>query len=175
MKLILTYVCFFLLTGISNGQSVNAPSRNITSLNGEWKVMADPTGSGDWKQVWLEKQPQRKTDFFEYSFEGAPVLKVPGDFNSQMCELTFYEGTVWYQKAFNYTIPKDKRLLLCFGSVNYLADVYLNGEKIGSHEGGFTPFQFEITGKIKPGKNSLIVRVINQRLKMDCRVWVMTG
>ncbi len=46
-----------------------------------------------------------------------------------------------------------------------MADVYLNGEKTGSHEGGFTPFQFEITGKVKPGKNTVIVRVNNQRLK----------
>ncbi|MGS2765033.1 glycoside hydrolase family 2 protein [Sinomicrobium sp. M5D2P9] len=143
---------------------VNVQSRNRTSLNGEWKAIIDPAGSGEYLQVWLEKKPQKKTDFFEYSFEGAPVLKVPGDFNSQLCELTYYEGTVWYKKQFTPSLRAGKRLFIHFGAVNYLADVYLNGEKIGSHEGGFTPFQFEITDKAREGENSLVVKVDNRRL-----------
>ncbi len=142
---------------------INVQSRDRTSLNGEWKVMIDPAGSGEYLRVWQEKKPQKKTDFFEYSFEGAEVLEVPGDFNSQLPELTYYEGIVWYRKKFNYTVKTGKRLFLHFGAVNYLADVYLNGEKIGSHEGGFTPFQFEITDKVKGGKNSLIIKVNNKR------------
>ncbi|OQP60551.1 glycoside hydrolase family 2 [Niastella vici] len=144
---------------------INVQSRNVTSLNGDWSVIIDPAGSGQWQQVWLEKQPQKKTDFFEYSFQGAPVLKVPGDFNSQLCELTWYEGTVWYKKEFNYRAQKGRRLFLHFGAVNYWADVYVNGEKAGSHEGGFTPFQFEITGKVKDGPNALVVKVNNGRYK----------
>jgi beta-glucuronidase len=49
--------------------------------------------------------------------------------------------------------------------VNYVADVYLNGRKIGSHEGGFTPFQFELTDSVKDGRNTIIVKVNNQRVK----------
>ena len=143
---------------------VNVESRNLTSLNGNWQVILDPTGAGDYKQVWLEKKPQKKTDFIEYSFEGGPELKVPGDFNSQMSELTYLEGTVWYKKQFNYSLNGGKRLFLHFGAVNYLADVYLNGEKIGSHEGGYTPFQFEITEKVKNGGNTIIVKANNNRL-----------
>lgn len=143
----------------------NVIHAQTTSLNGEWKVLIDPTGIGDWRQVWLEDKPQKKTDFFEYSFNGAPILKVPADFNSQRCELTYYEGTVWYQKQFKYRIRNGKRLFLHFGAVNYLADVYLNGSKLGSHEGGFTPFQFEITGKVKAGANALVVKVNNTRHK----------
>lgn len=143
---------------------VNVQSRNLTSLNGDWNVIIDPTGVGDWKQVWQEKKPQKKTDFVEYSFDGGSVLKVPGDFNSQMCELTYYEGTVWYKKAFNYKVSEGKRVFLYFGAVNYLADVYLNAKKIGSHEGGFTPFQFEITDNINDGNNTVIVKADNHRL-----------
>jgi len=142
---------------------INVQSRNLISLNGDWQVILDPTGSGDYKQVWQEKKPQKKTDFVEYSFEGGPFLKVPGDFNSQMCELTWFEGTVWYKKQFDYTKRDGKRLFLHFGAVNYMADVYLNGEKIGSHEGGYTPFQFEITGKVKSGENTIIVKANNNR------------
>jgi beta-glucuronidase len=143
----------------------NFQSKKTTSLNGLWNVIVDPTEVGDWRQVWLEDKPQKKTDFFEYSFDGGPVLKVPGDFNSQMCELTYFEGTVWYKKQINYTLQKGKRLFLHFGAVNYIAEVFLNGSKIGSHEGGFTPFQFEITGKIKEGTNAIVVKVNNVRRK----------
>ena len=144
---------------------INVSGRKCTSLNGLWKAIIDPTGVGNWRQVWLEKKPEKKTDFFEYSFEGGALLKVPGDFNSQMPELTYIEGTVWYKKTFKYNIQKSKRLFIHFGAVNYLSSVYLNGKLLGKHEGGFTPFQFEITNEVKAGENTIIVMVNNQRLK----------
>jgi beta-glucuronidase len=154
------------LSNISTAQRamVNPASRQATSLNGEWNVIIDPTDNGEWRRVWLEEKPRKKTDFFEYSFDQGPVLKVPGDFNSQRCELTFYEGTVWYRKQFFYAPDSTKRLFVHFGAVNYLADVYLNGKKIGSHKGGFTPFQFEISSIVKEGTNTLIVKANNKRL-----------
>jgi beta-glucuronidase len=166
IKIFFLIVLFLmLLVDVVSAQSamINPQSRNVTSLNGEWNALPDPVNAGEWKQVWLEKKPQKKTDFFEYSFDGAPLLQVPGDFNSQMPELTYFEGTVWYKRAFNYELKNDKRLFLYFGAVNYLSDVYLNGAKIGSHEGGFTSFQFEITKLVKTGANSLIVKVNNSR------------
>ena len=164
---VLIFLFVFLLTGILNAQTamISAGARTLRNLNGEWNVIIDPTGIGEWRQVWLEHKPQKKTDFFEYSFEGGPALKVPGDFNSQMPELTYFEGTVWYRKQFNHTIKKEKRQFLHFGAVNYTADIFLNGHKAGSHEGGFTPFQFEITGKVKEGLNTIVVKVNNIRLK----------
>ncbi|MGE5944355.1 MAG: beta-glucuronidase, partial [Flavobacteriales bacterium] len=103
---------------------INVQSRNLTSLNGEWQVILDPSGAGDWKQVWQERKPQKKTDFIEYSFDGGPMLDVPGDFNSQLSELTYLEGIVWYKKVFNHKSDEGKRLFLHFGAVNYLADIY---------------------------------------------------
>ena len=144
---------------------INVSARHCTNLNGKWQVIIDPAGAGDWRQVWKEKKPEKKTDFFEYSFEGGPVFNVHGDFNSQMTELKYFEGTVWYKKSFDYNPDKNKRLFLHFGAVNYLADVYLNGNLLGKHEGGFTPFQIEITNSVHNGGNSIVVRVNNQRLK----------
>jgi len=143
----------------------NVAARHTTSLNGKWQAIIDPTDVGTWRQVWKEPFAQKKTDFFEYSFEGGPMLNVPGDFNTQMPELTYLEGTVWYKNAFQSTKNTGKRLFLHFGAVNYMATVYLNGNKIGSHEGGFTPFQIEITDLLKEGDNALVVKVNNQRLK----------
>lgn len=164
--LVLFFSVLILFTANATAQTamINVQARNATSLNGKWQVILDPAGGGDYRQVWQEKKTQKKTDFVEYSFEGGPELKVPGDFNSQMCELTYFEGTVWYKKQFNYTVKPGKRLFLYFGGVNYFADVYLNGEKIGSHEGGYTPFQFEITEKVKNGDNTIIVKANNNRL-----------
>lgn len=161
--MIFLFIVFLVQNSSGQTAMINTQSRDCKSLNGKWNAIIDPTGIGEWRQVWLEKEAEKKTDFFEYSFKGGPVLKVPGDFNSQMCELTYFEGTVWYQKEFNYLLQKRKRLFLHFGAVNYLADVYLNGEKIGSHEGGFTPFQFEITDKIKESTNSIVVMANNNR------------
>lgn len=145
----------------------NIPARKQTSLNGKWQVIIDPydVGIKSWKTLYKDKKPEGKDDFYEYSFDGGPVFDVPGDFNSQLPELKNYESTIWYKKTFVARKQAGKRLFLYFDAINYQADVYLNAEKLGSHEGGFTPFQFEITGKVKNGENSLIVCVNNERQK----------
>src|SRR5947199_3916880 len=114
---------------------INVGSRRTMSLDGEWQVIIDPAGAGDYRRIWEERKPVKKTDFVEYGFTDASRLRVPGDFNTQLPELTYTEGTVWYKKAFTYSGKPAKRLFLYFGAVNYLADVYLNGRKLGSHEG----------------------------------------
>lgn len=160
------FILFVLLrlTGQAAAQTamVNPVARSKQSLNGTWQVIIDPNNTGEWLKVWQERKPEKKTDFFEYGFDNGPVLRVPGDFNSQRPELTYFEGTVWYKRTFNHT-PTDKRLFLYFEGANYLADVYLNGVKLGSHEGGFTPFQFDITSQVKAGENALVVKTNNQR------------
>ncbi|MEO6230605.1 MAG: glycoside hydrolase family 2 TIM barrel-domain containing protein [Ferruginibacter sp.] len=163
---ILIYNLFFSGNLWSQTSMINIPGRHTISLNGEWKVIIDQNdvGISDWTAIWKDKVPKSTADFVEYSFENGPVLKVPGDFNSQLPELNLYESTVWYKKSFDYH-KSDKRLFIHFGAVNYMCDVVLNGEKIGHHEGGFTPFQFEITGKVKEGTNAVLVRANSQRLK----------
>ncbi len=145
---------------------INVQGRNTTSLNGLWEVIIDPfdMGKGEWRALYKERQPQSKTDFVEYGFNGGPRLQVPGDVNSQMTELSYYEGTVWYRKKFDY-VPSDQRLYVHFGAINYRSSVYLNGELLGEHEGGFTPFQIELTDKVKTGTNSLLVRANNERIE----------
>ena len=67
---------------------------------------------------------------------------------------------LWYQRDF--AVPaawKNKRVLLNFGAVDWKADVWINGIKIGSHQGGYTAFSFEITPFLKSEKQQLTVRV----------------
>jgi beta-glucuronidase len=148
----------------------NLPGRQRRSLNGKWQALVDgyADGIGDWKAVWKDRTATGKTQFFEYGFDDSVTLDVPGDFNTQRAELAWLEGSVWYRKAFEYDAAESRegrRLFVHFGAANYRADVFLNGEKIGRHEGGFTPFQFELTERVKPGENRLLVHVNNERRK----------
>jgi beta-glucuronidase len=151
------------VNGQTSSAMINIYGRRSQLLNGDWRVIIDPIGVGEWRQVWKERQPKNKTEFVEYSFKDGPILHVPGDFNTQMPALAYLEATVWYQRNFTYQKKSGKRLFLHFGAVNYLSEVYLNGERLGMHEGGFTPFQFELTPLVKDGENSLVVKVNNQR------------
>src|SRR5581483_11000431 len=79
-------------------------------------------------------------------------------------DLFYYEGTIWYRTKFAAPARKGgEHAFVAFGAANYRADVYLNGHKLGTHIGGFTPFSFEVTSLLQPGGNSLIVRVDNKR------------
>jgi beta-glucuronidase len=152
------------------------------SLNGEWKIIIDPyeTGFYDYRreQRDLNANPSRAETFYldvkptdpgervEYDFDTSPSLNVPGDWNTQRPELLYYEGSVWYRRKFDFAgLDDDQRVFVRFGAVNYRADVYLNGQKLGTHIGGFTPFTFEVTRLLKKGANSLIVKVDNNRSK----------
>lgn len=139
----------------------NVMERNCLSLNGEWDVMVDPSMLGEKKKWWKIRTPKNNHDFLELKYEGNYRLKVPGDWNHQYPEFFYYRGNMWYKRDFTYKVESGRRLFLHFGAVSQHCSVYLNGEPIGKHEGGYTPFQIEVTGKIKNGKNYLIVRVDN--------------
>jgi beta-glucuronidase len=164
---------------VAQGLLINTINRNITSLNGNWNYIVDPYENGYYtfhSEVYDEKNPTSTSAFYnnyhaknnselvEYDFDKSPTLAVPGDWNTQKENLFYYEGTVWYKKSFDYQLKENKRLFVYFGAINYKADVYLNGIKLGTHEGGFTPFDFEITSVVKQNDNYLVVKVDNKRL-----------
>jgi len=140
----------------------NIPARSTTSLNGAWHVIVDPFENGK-ERFSRDAKPKDKSDLVEYSFDLSPVLNVPGDWNTQRDALMFYEGPVWYRTEFSYHKREGTRVFVYFGAANYRTAVYLNGEKLGEHEGGFTPFNFEVTSSMREGGNFLIVQVNNTR------------
>jgi beta-glucuronidase len=157
---------------------LNVFARPGVDLNGSWHVIVDPyeTGYYDYRRepydaaakptggYFLDRKPADKSELIEYDFDRSPALKVPGDWNSQNERLFYYEGSVWYRRRFDCAPGSaDRRLFLYFGAANYQADVYLNGKKLGRHIGGFTPFEFEVTGLVRESDNSLVVRVDNAR------------
>ena len=153
------------------GLIANPDGRKTTNLDGQWQTIVDPYESGfyDYRYqpsangYFRNAKPKTKSDLIEYDFDRSATLKVPGDWNTQSDQLFFYEGTVWYKKSFDYQRRADRRVFVYFGAANYQADVYLNGEKVGQHEGGFTPFNFEITKLVRDTANFLVVKVDNKR------------
>lgn len=171
------------LASTNPGLIQNAYNRENKSLNGEWHSIIDQYGSGYYHNMshqpfheidekpWLfyqglfhDKMPEGKSDLVEYDFDRSPTLLVPGDWNSQRDELRYFDGSIWYKKTFHF-LPGGKRHFLYFGAANHEANVFLNGQFVGTHVGGFTPFNFEVTNKLKEGNNSLIVRVDNRKGK----------
>lgn len=158
---------FILFAGnmVAQNLMTNVYGRDIRSLNGKWNAIIDLYDQGRGMKVYRNQSPKGATDFYEYSFKGGLRLNVPGDWNSQMPELKYYEGTVWYARHFDAKRLVDKRQFLYFGAVSYRCRVYLNGTEIGSHEGGFTPFQIEVTDLLNEGDNFIVVEVNNRRTK----------
>ena len=153
------------------GLIANTDGRKTVSLDGQWQAIVDPYESGFYNYryqpsdngYFKNAKPKSKSDLIEYDFDNSDSLKVPGDWNTQAEQLFFYEGTIWYKKSFDYQRRPNTRLFVYFGAANYQADVYLNGQKIGQHTGGFTPFNFEITNLVQNSGNFLIVKVDNKR------------
>ncbi|NDV79178.1 glycoside hydrolase family 2 protein [Dysgonomonas sp. 511] len=157
-------ICCMTCADLQAQQAIaNVYGREVRSLNGKWEAIIDLYDQGRKNKIFLNKKAEGKTDFYEYAFENGLRLNVPSDWNSQMPELKYYEGTVWYARRFDVKQQPAKRLSLYFGAVSYRCRIYLNGKEIGSHEGGFTPFQIEVTGLVKDTGNFLAVEVNNTR------------
>lgn len=148
---------------IAQPNMTNVYGRRVQSLNGKWDAIIDLYDQGRKNKIYLNKKPENKTDFYEYSFENGLRLNVPSDWNSQLPELKYYEGTIWYGRKFNLVKESKERLFLYFAAVSYRCRIYLNGKEIAQHEGGFTPFQVEITDVAKENDNFLAVEVNNTR------------
>jgi beta-glucuronidase len=169
------FLAWLLVTGAAQAQELpplitNVEGRQTISLNGRWQIIIDPyeVGYYDYQYqprrdgYFVNARPATPSDLVEYDFDASEQLNVPGDWNSQRERLLLYEGTVWYKKSFDY-VKNGARVFVSFGAANYQADVYLNGQKLGRHEGGFTPFNFEITHLVREKDNFLIVKVDNTR------------
>ena len=140
----------------------NAMNRDNTSFNGKWEYVLDPfrTESMGNTQIYRNAVPRDKSDRVEYSFNPAQTLWVPGSWNTQKPELMYYESNIWYRRLFDKPdLDAGKRYFVYVGAANYLSTVTFNGKRLGRHEGGFTPFCYEVTDLMKKEGNFLIIGV----------------
>ncbi|MFB3897761.1 MAG: glycoside hydrolase family 2 protein [bacterium] len=123
------------------------------NLNGNWEFEIADAKSGEQKGFPEGKGQLAKTILVPF----CPESELSGIGNKGFMDC------VWYRR--NFEIPKSwnkKRILLHFGAVDYETTVWINGQQLGIHRGGYTPFTFEITDKIKPGVNLVVVRAIDE-------------
>jgi beta-glucuronidase len=151
----------------------NVGARKTISLDGKWQTIVDPyeVGYYDFHQhpggagFFRNQHASDKSELVEYDFDKSPLLDVPGDWNTQRPDLFWYEGTIWYKRSFDYQPKPGTRVFLYFGAANYDTIVALNGTPLGEHVGGFTPFAFEVTGKLRDKDNFVVVKVDDKRLR----------
>jgi len=126
--------------------------RSIVPLNGEWDLVFDPDNVGK-QEEWFARFPRAE----KIQVPGVWELIKPG-----------YDGVGWYRKKFE--VPDEwlsKTVRLRFMAAMYRAECWLNGDYLGDHEGGHTPFEYDISKKMKAGANEVVVRIINPPINYE--------
>lgn len=122
---------------------------NWQNLNGEWLFHIDQIGPAE--EIMIEPfatAPYTQKIIVPF----CPQSKLSGIENKD------FMRSVWYKRSITVTEEQLKgRVLLHFGAVDYEATVYINGENIGNHFGGYSSFEFDITDYVKVGENDLTV------------------
>jgi beta-mannosidase len=123
-------------------------ARTTVDLSGLWKYTVDPDNRGDADRFFAP----------DIDRSGWSEMSIPN--NWYLTEVGDYFGVVWFQTSFTPPAAlQGKRLTLRFNAVDYYADVWLNGEYLGHHAGYFTPFEFDVTEKVRfDGPNLLVVK-----------------
>jgi hypothetical protein len=155
------FALFVLMTFGVIGQSApslaNDSLRSKITLDGQWSIVPDKDNIGR-RQGWYQPAVLAK--------QVATPIRVPSCWEATLKD---YEGVVWY--AFKFTLPaewQDRHVRLGFDAVNYLSEVWINGRPVGDHEGGYTPFSFDISERVDFGKeNILVVRVVGPAIKAE--------
>ena len=153
---------------------VGVDRRTVTSLDGDWHYLVDAPPAG---QLYLSNGQINDHGYAlnthpnlvgkhnqEYDFATAPTIKVPGDWNTQVPELFNFEGVLWYQRDFDAQPQPDMRTFLHIGAANYRSHVWVNQKRVCDHEGGYTPFDCEVTAVLHAGSNFVVIAVDSTRL-----------
>ncbi|MBE5776565.1 MAG: beta-galactosidase [Clostridiales bacterium] len=118
------------------------------NLNGVWEFEMDMGNSGMSRGL-VTKEKLDGTILVPF----CPESKLSGVGNRD------FMPAVWYKRSF--TLPEEacgKRVILHFGAVDYLATVWVNGQEMGQHKGGYVPFSFDITDALKADENTVVLR-----------------
>ncbi|HYA25531.1 MAG TPA: glycoside hydrolase family 2 TIM barrel-domain containing protein [Terriglobales bacterium] len=143
-----------------------------TVLSGnDWKLGSFEMGEG-------EKQGAFLPGFDDRAFR---VVEVPGEVQRQvgLSDMDLYyqskaltlinQKEWWYRKQFTTSKSESGKLLrMIFDGVDYFATVWLNGEKLGDHEGSYVPFSYNVTGKVRLGQTNVLA------VKVTCP-WIVPG
>ena len=146
-SLLTTLLAVSLTAFAARGES--PPSPLLTLDGGGWRIAIDPNDEGRTGNWFAAPRDEAKPTSVPWIIQDA----FPG-----------YHGVAWYWRQFEAPVNPhaDGRYLLRFWAVDYLAEVWLNGTRVGGHEGGETPFELDVTDAVRGGAaNLLAVRVLN--------------
>ncbi len=126
-------------------------SRNKLDLSGIWDFQIDPDGIGE-ANGWFN------------GLHNARPMAVPGSWNEQYEDLFNYLSLGWYvTRSFVPQSWQGERVFIRVGSACYFGTVYVNGVKVGTHDGGHLPFAFEISEHLNwGGENVIAISVENE-------------
>ena len=156
---------------------VAADLRDGTDLSGAWHYSIDPFRSGiagfhggapdygqqRWRDVDVRQAMASDSRvLYEFDLAHSPLTTLPSSWLTEAPELRHYDGLMWYQRSFPAPVARRGRYFLRFGAANYATIVYLNGREVGRHEGGFTPFAFDVTRLLRDGDNQITIGVDSQ-------------
>ncbi|MBO9562456.1 MAG: hypothetical protein J7621_06755 [Niastella sp.] len=145
-KQVLYSLCILCLPVLVVAQGVKR-----VSLNDIWTFALDPVKVGE-ADKWYT------ADFASGAFD---KIQVPHSYTVDK-RYFFYTGTAWYFKKFQAAaVPSGYRAFLHFDAVFYKTAVWLNGKKTGTHEGGYTPFEIDVTTALQKN-NTLAISVNNE-------------
>jgi len=118
------------------------------NLNGTWQFEIDHGNSGQERNLHLPETAL------------SSEIIVPFCPESRLSGIGYkdFMSSVWYKRQIHVTAQQlEGRVFLHFGAVDYLCNVYVNGQLAGTHKGGYTSFRFEITSLLNEGENQITV------------------
>ncbi|QLH78435.1 beta-galactosidase [Halosimplex rubrum] len=119
------------------------------SLDGVWQFSTGPSARVD------------EVDWYEPHVEwpDSRTVSVPHSWQEEV-DLREYTGTAWYRRSFEFDgFDGDELAFLSFDAVDYEATVWVNGEHVGDHRGGYLPFDLDVTDAVMEGENEVVLRV----------------
>jgi beta-glucuronidase len=133
----------------------DSATRERKSLNGLWRFALDPDGAGRDQRWWNGPLP------------GDREVPVPASYNDLFPEAFVHDhvGDAWYQTMVRVPARWDgERIVLRFDSATHRGVVWVNGTQVAEHEGGYTPFEADITDAVRLGAENRITALVNNVL-----------
>ncbi|MDR0623949.1 MAG: hypothetical protein LBG10_05910 [Treponema sp.] len=175
------YEEFYAAKRLDGSGLFNISGRETESLNGQWNFAPDLYDTCR-RASWYKEEtadPADRPRPPDWDWEGWGRITVPASWNMERRELFYFEGSGIYTRTFRY-IPRfpNERLHLRFEGASYQTSVFLNGEFAGTHDGGSTPFNADVTEFVKAENRIIVVvdaRRSPRRVPMENTDWFNYG
>lgn len=136
-------------------RAVENETRLLRSLDGIWDFAVDTDGRGRDERWWSGPLAQPR------------LMAVPASYNDIPADPTVRDhvGDVWYQRTIQVPLRwAGQRIALHFDAATHRATVWLDDHEVASHEGGYTPFEADISDLVQPGSRHRVTVVVNNEL-----------